>query len=947
MPQNSNENKKPFLWWVAKQILEHHPQNMFSQVAVLPSRRACHALQNYFVELLSTSEHTTAHILPEFIPIHELWIRQSGFTVPDKDILLLELYRVYRKYWPEETDFSDFLPWGRMMLSDFDEIDKYLVPAQKLFTIIQDEKQIDAIFSIEQELREIMAHFWKSVNPEKDFEQKFILTWETLGKIYHEYTETLIKKTIAYEGLAYRNLYETTPKKMESETFQNTYHFVGFNAFTAVDEALIKQLSEHTQVSMYWDSDEYFMQKPSLQSAYLEHEAGNFLRQYKSDFRRCTHFWNEGKTLIGRKKYHLHGAPLYHGQVRVIRQLLKEISTEQETRPIKTGIILADEKMAEPLLYEIRDSNQVNITMSMPAGSSALTDWLEILYSVNSTDSIHKSDLQKLYSHYFFRILTEEETVRKFKSNLLDSSAFYFSRKILEQYIRPLLTAQAQSLQSLNNISSFWINCLKQLDEKTDDKHPKLKTIIPYFIQAIYDKEIILKDFENQVSFDAIHQLMLSHIRTVAVPFLSDSEQSVQIMGFLESRLIDFDRVIIAGANEDILPKSKRGNSYIPYSLRRPFGLPTLKEYDGVYAYHFFRLLKRCEQADFIYNDVPGDYPFEKSRFLRQIELELMHPSNEILNFNWSYPPKNYDSEEIKNQKSQLVIQKTAAHIEILKNMKFSQSALTLYLRCPVQFYLNYIAQIKDSRTVEEVMDAGYFGEVLHRAIELFYDKIKGGLITPDQIRSQQPELESFLKKAFEEKYQPYHQLKGQNLLAYDVIVQSLKKIIETDISIAADAPFRIRHTEGEFKREMSLTNGHTATLYGKIDRVDEVKNQYRILDYKTGKVELVSDKNFNANKIADLFKRNNTSSKPQTFQGLFYHYLYNKPSTSVGFYSIRDLSSGISFLNRGHNIPEDIAEIFSEELKNLLEEIMDPEIPFVQNPDRDAYKYSPYQFVV
>ncbi len=928
---NQDEKDVPFLEWAAQKICETDVESMISTVVVLPSRRACTVLMQYLME----SYPERAFLMPEVISINEFWTRLSGFAVPDNDILLLELYEIYQKHWPDEISFEEFLPWGRMMLSDFDEIDKYNVDAKKLFTIIQDIKEIDEHFKIDEELKEIMRHFWKVVHADKPYEQSFIKTWEVVGKIYQEYALALKNKMLAYEGLAFRTYYHEI-KNAESVVFPYSHiHFAGFNAFADLDVLLIKKLADLSDVAMYWDADDYFMDNNY-------HEAGDFLRVYKTLFPGIKSFWKDGSVLSTRKKYHLHGAPLHQGQVKVAADILKKYIALNDGK--RTGVVLCEENILESFLYELKDLDMTNITMSFPVGESSVTDWLEILYRINSSETIHKSELNRLFKHSYFRILVDDANVRQFKKRFLDSSVFFFSKKNLSGHIDLLLSGEGERFASLRELCRFWIRSLEKLKENIQGQNQQLGIIIPYFIQAIYDKQVILEPFESKVSFKAIYQLLLSHIKSIAVPFLSDQKMPVQVMGFLESRLMDFDRVIIVGANEEILPRSRRGNSYIPYNLRKPFGLPTLKAFDGIYAYHFYRLLKRSEESHLIYNNVPGEQPFERSRFLGQIMLELNTPENIITRTSWSYPLKDHTKEKSSEESTgRIIIKKTPEHIEILRNRSYSQSALVLYLRCPVQFYLKYVAEIEEPRETEEIMDAGSFGNVLHKTIEILYQDFLQQQVTADKIRAKLPLLEITLKEAFETEYQSFNQLKGQNLLAYDIILQSLKKIIETDIRMAEEEPFEILLLEGERQRSVTLKDRQEISFQGKIDRVDKISSGVRILDYKTGKVELAGD----LRDLSKVFERFNHTTKPQTFQGLFYQFLLNESSAIIGFYSIRDLSKGIQYLNDGLQIPAETQSMFIEQLTNLLEEILNPDIPFVQNANPDAYKFSPYQFVM
>lgn len=931
-PSTSSDKNIPFLQWVAQHLSQSEPEKWIDTVVVLPSRRACNVMRTH----MQTLSEGKALMLPQLVPIQDFWVELSGFTVPDNEILLLELFEVYRRHWSEDVSFEEFLPWGKMMLSDFDEIDKYGVDAKKLFTIIQDEKEIDQMFSIEEELKEIMSHFWSIARGDKPYEKDFVKTWEIIGKVYQEYTLHLRSKRLAYSGMAYRSYYDSIRQVESIDLPYQNVHFVGFNAFAELDVHLIKRLGEMRNVTMYWDVDQYFMENP-------DHEAGNFLKLYKTLFTGIQHHWNEGNLLSVGKKYYFHGAPMHQGQVKVATQLL------QDEFDGTTGLILSEEEVLESLLHDITDIERMNITMSMPVGDSAITDWLEILYRLQSQDTIHKSDLNRLYKHYYFRIITDDEQKSKqFKTRILDGGAFFFNKKFLQPWLSHLLPYQDFEVNDLGSLCRFWIHSLENLLHKITTEDDSLKVILPYFIHAIRDREKLLKPFESKISFKAIYQLLMQNVKSLAVPFLSDAQQPTQIMGFLESRLMDFDRVIILGANEEILPRSKRGNSYIPYSLRRPFGLPTLKEYDGIYAYHFFRLLQRAREVHLIYNNAPGELPFEKSRFLGQIQLELNTPENKLSTTNWSYSLMDHDNKDhIQTAAESLVIQKKPSHVELLKERNFSQSALTLYLRCQVQFYLRYVAGIAEPQVMEEIMDNRIFGNVLHKAMENLYGDILKQELTPETFRKILPMVPSALKESFKYHGLPFEELKGKNLLAHDILLTSLQRIVYNDIELAKESPFVIVGIEEKKERKLILSNGEEVTLYGVIDRIDEVNGFYRILDYKSGKVDLLKGNKLNTTGMEEIFERNNHLRKPQTFQGLFYQFLINEPNVQIGFYEMRSLHKGIQYLNEGMLISNDLADSYLAQLRLLFDEILNVEIPFVQNPDARSYEYSPYGFVI
>ncbi|MCO5230294.1 MAG: PD-(D/E)XK nuclease family protein [Chitinophagales bacterium] len=930
MDAKSKDQNIPFLKWAAENISNLNGNNMMNTVVILPSQRACFILKEHLRNLMN-SGRDSSFILPEIQTINKFWVQLSNYIIPDKDILLLELFKVYKTQWTENLEFEDFAMWGRMMLSDFDEIDKYNVDAKRLFSIIQDEKKIDALFSIEDELREILSHFINLVESDKELEKEFVNTWEIIGKVYPLFKEHLKQHNMAYEGMAYRAYYDEIRNDEHTVLPFSNIHFVGFNAFTEIDERLIKKIAESATLSMHWDVDDYFMDNP-------EHEAGNFLRKYKSSFSGIQHFWNQGDDLNNKRKYIFHGAPMNQGQNKVVKELLHNISNEN----LSTGIVLTDESVLESLLFEIGQQQQVNITMSLPAGQSSITDWLEILYKIHQTESIHKSDLERLYQHYFFRLLHSAKEAESFNKVILRSNTFYFSTKILSNYIPKILIDKKENILSLKGLCRYWVKQLSLLIQHIDDNNNQLKIILPYFIAAIQNKELQLINYENQISFKAIYQLLIAHIRSTQVPFISEKSRPIQIMGFLETRLMDFDKVIIMGANEEILPKSKRGNSYIPYSLRAPFGLPTLKEYDSVYAYHFFRLLKRTKEAHLVYNNTASEnLQSEKSRFLSQILLELNSPTNQIIENNWYYP-----NNILKENQENLIIPKTNEHLDILKDKSFSPSALTLYIKCQVQFYLQYIAKIFQEDNTEEILSAADFGNVLHKALELIFSPLLNQLITSEIITQAEKEIDEHIKTAFYSEYQSFEKLKGKNLLAYDIIRKVIVDILKIDKQMASEEPFYIESLENEYRKTITLTDGRVVELQGKLDRVDRTSKGYRILDYKSGKINILEEKDFKEDKIAKIFTPFQVNPSEQTFQGLFYDFLLGKENTSIGFYAIRKLNDGIQFLNDGNNIPNNIRKVFEENLVLLLDELFNLEIPFERNPKANSAKYSLFEFM-
>jgi hypothetical protein len=930
----NTEQLRTFLEQRAHYIANESNFHPLRTCIILPTRRSTGVFRSAWMKL---GEDQTQW-LPDLLTISDFAREKSGLFVPDKDVLLMKLFEVFQKHRGPEQDFQDFMFWGQMMLSDFDEIDKYCVDGSKLYAIIRDEKLIEAQFNIDEELKTLLKNFWNSVSEEPKFENEFLQTWELLGHLYQDFSEQLLSEGMAYEGLAYRHLLEELTAERLRLPY-DTIHFIGFNAFTTIEEKLVKVLSKQYQLHLHWDNDVYFTERIA------GHEAGKFLRQYKNDFQDAQQHWADNQLLSAGRKFNLHGAPLLQGQIQVAKSLMAQPYAGS------TVVVLCDESMLEPLLHILPETESLNLTIGKPVGQSPLADFLDIIYNLVSGEKIYRKHLERLAEHFCFLQIAGESQARKFADRLAQSGSFWFSGdKILCDTGLP--DSVSKTAQSMQEIIDVWLELLEQLKDKTDrDEHPDLQSTILAFSDNLRETLPFLQQYEHLLSIESAHLMVWQRIKSMTLPYLTENTSATQIMGFLETRLMDYDRVIILGANEDLLPASRRGNSYIPYNLRRVFGLPTLQEFDGVYAYHFFRLLQRSTETHLIYNDTPGDnVSFEKSRFLEQIQLELDSPENLISRQQWTYPMS-----ELRTATQLLEIEKTAEHVQMLEGFRFSQSALSTYLLCPVQFYLNYVARLQEPDTLEEIMDAGTFGTVLHDTIEGMYTQLTDRLLGRDDFLSTKNQVDEHLKVAFGKSGISYDELKGENLLAHDVIRAAILKLVDADALLAEQEPFIIKGLEIKKAVSIEVVKGKetiTIQLSGKIDRLDAIPQAdgteiYRILDYKTGKLEVKEHVGLELSHVEGLCARHQVKPKKQIFQGLFYQILLGDQAAKVGFYGMRALNEGILYINEGRVIDPAIRLEFEQHIAALLQEIIDPGINFIQNPNPDAYQYSPYGFLV
>ena len=436
-------------------------------------------------------------------------------------------------------------------------------------------------------------------------------------------------------------------------------------------------------------------------------------------------------------------------------------------------------------------------------------------------------------------------------------------------------------------------------------------------------------------SITILHGLYKELISTETLDFQGEPLQGLQIMGMLESRVLDFETVIISSVNEGVLPSGKSNNSFIPFDIKIEQNLPTYKEKDAVYTYHFYRLIQRAKNVYIIYNTEPDVLNGgEKSRFITQMEIEGIHDLNHTI-----VTPKVLSIPTLVNRvrKTENVIQKVKA----LAKKGLSPSSLTNYIRNPLDFYYQKVLGIREKELVEETVAANTLGTVVHETLKDLYLPLLGQYLSVDLIESIKSKIEALVKKHFQLVYKEGDLRKGKNLIIFEIAKRYVFNFLNTEINDLKNGnTIKVLHVEIDVDTQIQIEDlGFSVTLNGQIDRIDQYNDTLRIIDYKTGNVQ--------SNKVEiinweDLTTDYDKYSK--SFQVLMYAYILNanKPFTQpveAGVISFKNLSSG--FLKFGKKekqygkkdtaITQDILESFSVELKKLILEIFNPVIDFIE----------------
>jgi len=949
-----------FLQNITQDLYSRYGSGISELCIVFPNRRAGLYFKKYLSEL--TDKPLWA---PATTTVNELIQEISGLVVADNMKLLFELYSIYKKVKKSDESFDDFYFWGEMMLNDFDDIDKYLVNPEDLFKNLKSLKSIQDQFNyLTPEQVEAIKQFWSSFDPGKhsQHQDEFISIWNVLLEIYRQFNSHLNQSGIAYEGMIYRKVAEMVTSSQKIDFHHKKYVFAGFNALNNCEKKLFEHLQNNKLADFYWDYDENYIQNK-------HHEAGFFLRENIKLFKQPQSIENKAvfNSLSENKNIEIISVPSDVGQAKIITQKLKLSNENLTDSPNKTAIVLADEELLVPVLQSIPDSiEQVNITMGYPVSNtpiySLLEHIIELQKNARKTDSAtrfyHKNVLAVLSHQYINNAFHKEaqQLVQFIKKNnrivigadelaVCDFFAKLFTK--IEDYIDLsdyLLVILHQVYNSLKTAGS----------ESTIHNASLEKEYIYHIYLSINRIKDILKEQKAEIRIDTYIRLLRKIIRNLRIPFTGEPLSGLQVMGILETRLLDFENLFITSVNEGIMPKTEAALSFVPYNLRKGFGLPTIEHQDAIYAYYFYRLLQRAKNITLLYNsNSEGLQTGEMSRYLYQLKFESQ---NEITEKSVRYDINLSPAKEISIEKTEEVYQKLKRFVSGNEENKYlSPSALNNYLSCKLKFYFRYIAGLEEQDEITEEIDAPLFGNILHQSMDNLYQDFKGKLVTSDdlnQLAKNNELIEKSIDSAFQQEYfkNTKTDYSGKNIIIRQVIEKYVRRILQIDQKIA---PFEIISLEDKYEIEIPVNANNTKLLVklgGKIDRVDKIDNQIRIIDYKTG-----SDK-LEYKNIESLFSEKKEGRRSAVFQTFLYAHFYkeqNKPDFPIvpGVYSVRklfDKDFDYRIENKEDKIKIDdyntVEQEYMQNLSKLLHSVFDKEQAFTQADDTRTCEYCPYR---
>lgn len=941
----------PFLYNVAEVFFKQYGNKVSDFTFVFPNRRAGLFFQKYLSEIAKRPLFS-----PEILTISELFSRLSGFETADRIEQLFILYDAYKKLSGTEETFDEFLFWGEMLLNDFDDVDKYLIDARQLFSNIQDLKEIDAGFSFLSEDQIIaIRRFWSSFIPVGDSERKreFLEMWQVLFELYTALREELRDRGLAYEGMIFREVAEKAKADIDMVLPSHKIIFVGLNAHSVSEEQLLKYLQKRGIADFYWDYSSSLVKDPDNKaSAFIERNK----LQFKSQLSLRAEDISMEKPIL-----EVIGIPSSVGQAKFVYSIIQRLMDEKQItsadQALNTAVVLSDENLLLPTLYSIpREIDKINVTMGYGLVNSSIAGLMEHVFELQR--NIRESaGAQFYYFRFVLPILNHRYilSIAGDSARMLHQQIVKYNKvqvAVAEFDIHPLLSLIFQPIQDWNRFADYLRNILAQLEsslslrrnEDLDDNSARsidmeCEFIIQYY-KTINKMEDALVNVRAEMKVDTYIKLLKKLIAGISVPFSGEPLSGLQVMGILETRALDFENLIMLSMNEGIFPMKKAANSFIPYNLRRGFGLPAYEHQDSIFAYHFYRLINRAKRIYMLYDTrTEGLQGGEASRYFYQLKHLYSHMFD-IRERLAVYQVSSGEGVSISVVKTPQVMEKLRMFQTGERSL--SASSINTYLDCPLQFYFSVVEKMEDEDEVAETVESNTFGSIFHSVMEWIYEEFKGRMVTADilqKIGKDDMYLSRLIERSFAENYFKVEKIKhltGQNYLTGEVLKRYVKKVLSTDAKLA---PFVYVDSEKRITNLYKLPSGKTVLLKGFIDRIDEVRGHTRIIDYKTGR-GILSFKN-----MPDLFDKSLKERPKAVMQVFMYAHLYLEEHSDVilesGIYYLRNLFDDkfnplveYKYGKDEQKLVTDFSEFrtdFKKEFDTCLEEIMDANASFCQ----------------
>ena len=944
---------RTFLEYVAEDMLAKWGTDMSRIVVVFPNKRAALFMNEYMARMAGKPMWS-----PAYTTISELFGKHSEYVVGDSIKLVCDLHKSFVKCTGIDETLDHFYGWGQLLLTDFDDIDKNMADADKIFCNLKDIHELDDLSYLTDEQRELLKRFFANFchDQETELKKRFLSLWSHFGDIYHDYNQRLRNQGIGYEGAIYREV--ATRKDIEFE--YDTYIFVGFNLLQKVEQELFANLKKAGKAHFYWDFDTYYM--PRNNSAYTN-AAGKYIAMYLEDFPNELDVCSADiyQNMRRPKDVSFVMASTENIQARYASQWLREEGRCLAGR--KTAVVMCDEAILAPIIQSLPpEADKVNITSGFPLGMTPIASFVSLLLDTYTSGIAGKGTCyraqyaSKLLRHAYTRYISDKAndvyaTIKEQHLVYPDHATLTMNGE--DQGLALLFkTINIGNVHLLHHVETI-IKLIGVNAKDTEDAFLQESVFRMYTI--INRLEQLAANGDMDVDINTLRRLIKQLIAAATIPFHGEPVVGIQIMGVLETRNLDFKHLLLLSCNEGNMPKGVNDSSFIPYAIRKAHGLTTIDNKVAIYSYYFHRLLQRAEDITIVYNNTTDNgHTGEMSRFMLQMMVDgqqkIKHYNLLADNSPIAHKPKS--------------VSKTGSIKEKLDGMKsLSPSAINRYIKCPLMFFYQYVASIKEPDCEDDVVDNRMFGNIFHKSAQLIYDDImshNNGRIEKASIQkylNTKGLLESIVDRAFNEELfkvknsmrSPYYN--GLHLINRKVLIEYLRQLLHSD---QRTAPFEMLALEDAVYTQIAFetedNNVRKIRIGGIIDRLDRVTDArtgvstIRVVDYKTGIQATRKIK-----EIEEIFSDMNISQKHSDYylQAILYSLIvdnstkYNKQKDCV--------SPALLFVKQASKENYDpvleidsqkIANVreykveFEQHLKEVLHDIFNTNLPFTPTTD-------------
>ncbi|MDT8415210.1 MAG: PD-(D/E)XK nuclease family protein [Flavobacteriaceae bacterium] len=911
-----------FIHKVSRKVIEKYEDGR--QIWVIwPNKRSGVIFRDTYINL-----SRKPGFVPKILSIQEFFEAVAQIDLIPQTALHCLFYEVYLENTPSESQesFENFITWASTLLSDFEEIDAQLADASQVFSYLQQIKAID--------------HWAKQVQPAQRIANDYLSHWNLFGIYYHKLQHKLIDQKKAYAGLISRIATQNIDDFIEKSN--QSFVFAGFSALKASEEFCLSKMLASEKVSICWDFDTFF-----LENTY--HEAGhhprNILRHKVLSTSTSGWISNHFETA---KDISFIGVNGQIGQAKQLGHILDTLAKNQYPLS-EVAVVLADENLLQPVLDALPKAfNVANITMGIPLKTCALAHFFKAVFefkiALRETDkSLHIQQLTEICTLLFS--LLKDARIKEFLAAITHTPKTYFTPDDLRN-----LEESFSNISMLNAILTTSAACT--LIEE-------MKLLVQIFKNDYGDlltKDALLGEqlfrfFEifNEIDHYSRQYTFLNHAKTQLrffkeyvnadrISFRGEPTDGLQIMGLLESRNLDFETVIVLSANEGMLPKKSKKVSMLPFEVRTAFKLPDQRDSDAVFAYHFYRLISKAQNVYLLYNTDEENFGLgEPSRYLSQLELDSPHKVSKKILTNQTPDLQLLNKSIAKNENMMDFLMEKA-------QSGFSPSFLSSYIYDPMQFYKQAVLGIEEAWVAEETIADRTLGNIVHDTLEALYKPTIGKPLTVAILVELSAQVTEILKAAFDKHYPGGDLQTGKNVIIYKVAQKYITKLLELDReTIENGADLVVIALEKSIKIPLSIPALSVPVfLKGKVDRMDTLNGQLRIIDYKTGKV---SPENMHVKDMQNLTEDYKWS---KAFQVLCYAFMHQKEQQIqdfqcmtgvISFKNLKDkfMTCKVAGATHDYLVDNQVLQDFENVLHSLIKEILDINTPFTEKTTDDT----------